>query len=182
MPPQSPIQNQAVVTPLSDKYSVTMKTFLSYGLVVTAVGIAVSVVLSALTPARVTTAQSFSFGGAIFGIIFQGIAWIVCGLLFAALFTIVRDIIKGIPGLNTVINSTYDLLWKPYLAFNVITFIFAVLAIFGITTFLTGSTAVAGGLLFVRFIVTTVGFAVNLYTYNWFAKLVSQKLASYYPW
>jgi hypothetical protein len=182
MPPQPPIQNQVVVAPLSDKYSVTVKTFLSYGLVVTAVGIAVSVVLSALTPARVATAQTFSFGGAIFGIIFQGIAWIVCGLLFAALFTIMRDIIKGIPGLNTIINSTYDLIWKPYLFFNVITFVFGILALFGLTTFLVGGAATAGGMLFVRFIVTTVGFAVNLYAYNWFAKLVSQKLASYYPW
>ncbi|NBX87780.1 MAG: hypothetical protein EBQ97_04575 [Bacteroidetes bacterium] len=186
MPPQQPIQNQApvaapAVTPLPDKFTVTIKTFLTYGLVVTAVSIVLSSLFIPFSPS-LAGANVFSFGAVIFGIIFQGIAWIVIGLLFAVLFPFVRDVIKGIPGLNAVITSTYDLLWKPYLFLNVVFFLFGLLAVFGISTFARGNPAAGLGAILFAFITSVISLIVNLYAYNWFAKTVSNKLAAYYPW
>lgn len=183
MPPQQPLQQPNLVAQTQNKFIETAKVFVSYGARVSAITTVVAFISAIVLSSIAAVPQPYLIGAMVIAYIISLIFWYIGGLVFATVYGFVGTIVKGIPIVNSYIKSAFDLLWKPYLIITVISFIFSLLGTLGLTAGNSAIAAIQGaGLVGITLIISAVNTAVNLYTFHWFSKNVTEKLSAFYPW
>ncbi len=207
MPPQENTNTQAPVTPpvvsqtppvtpasstprstfsmdsmtKNKKFMDTIKTFVIYGAIVSVANCAVGIVISMLHFSG--SYETVNVAVLVMSLITGAILGAICGALFFFFFGPVHNWIKNNSFLSSYIHDIFSLFWKPFLVGIVISAAFSLLSILGlgasIATLSGGYAVVSIGSLFIGWI---IAFAANIAIYYLYAKTISSKLSSHYPW
>lgn len=163
------------------KLMATIKTFVLYGTIVYVINAIVDMMLSTLHFSY--GFAPFSIGVIIAAVIFGIIGFAIGAVIFYFIYDPIHNWVKRTPFLSKYIHDMFTLFWKPYLVVFVIMAVFGLLGMLGLgaaavaTT--SGYAAASFGTLFIGWLISL---AVQIAVYYWYAKSVSAKLTSYYPW
>ena len=207
MPPQDTTNTQAPVTPpvasqtppvaptpstpspafamdslMKDKkFMDTVKTFATYGAIVSVANVAIGIVLSAFHFAG--SYSPLSVVALVMAFIMGAIAGAIGGALFFFFYGPIHNWVKANAFLSRYIHDMFSLFWKPFLVGTVLSAVSGLLGILGmgasIAVLSAGYAAVSTGSLFIGWI---VAFAAHIVIYYFYSKAVSSKLIPLYPW
>ena len=202
MPPQDVTNNSAPASPVppvnptptspnpispmdslmkNKKFMDTVKAFAIYGAIVSVVNSAVDMVISVFHFSGIY--NSISITGLIGALIMGAVGGIIGGALFFFFFEPAHNWIKTNAFLSHYIHDVFTLFWKPSLVGIVISAALGLLSILGLGGVAVGlyaGYAVAGiASLFVGWVIVLI---VHVAVYYFYAKSISSKISSYYPW
>ena len=174
MPPQNNDQIAPSVESLQNNQKLleTVKTFATYGFVVYLVSTIVNIIFSVLGWS--VHYSAFNIGALVVSLIAGTIGFAIAGAIFCFLYDPIHNWVKGSVFLSRHIYDLFTLFWKPYIVGTVISAIFGLLAILGLSV----SLSISAGL----FIGWVISLVVHIIVYYWYSKKVSAKLAPLYPW
>ena len=175
--PPTPLLNNTQPAPVfqldsltkNQKFMETVKAFANYGTILSVAKWLVSSFSTTLLGHYYYSSFNLALiiPVAIYALIYSALG----GVAFYFLFTYVRDFIKDSAFLSKHIYSIFTLFWIPTLVGSVIMAIFAILPV--LATIFLG---------FGLFLSIIISFVANLVLYYFYAKTVSAKIQSYYPW
>ena len=161
----------------NQKLKETIKTFAIYGTIMWVVSAVAGMVIASLNFADYY--NPFSVGALIYVIIYGVIGSAIGGLIFYYIYDPVHNWVKQSQFLSRYIHDMFTLFWRPFLVVTVITAIYNLLHLLGLGAVTAGYFAVSIGSLLVGWVIALV---VRIAVYYWYAKTISAKLTSLYPW
>jgi hypothetical protein len=125
----------------------------------------------------------FNVMGLIMAVIIGVVAGAVGGAIFYFLYDPLHNWVKSVALLSKYIHDMFTLFWIPSLVGSIISGAFGLLGLLSVGVVVVGlagtyGAASIGG----AFIGVVISFAAHLAVYYFYAKAVSAKLTSYYPW
>ncbi len=184
-PPQQNQPNSQAFNPDSltknPKFMITVKTFAIYVPIVTIANFIVGIITAGLRYSFY--AGIFSVPALIMAIIFGVISGAIGGAIFYFIYDPIKKWVKSVAFLAKYIHNMFELFWIPSLVGSIIGGILGLLGLMSLSAVTIGvlgayGAANVGG----AFIGVVIGFVANLVIYYFYAKAVSQKLESLYPW
>lgn len=121
-------------------------------------------------------------------IVYVIVTGLVCGVLGGLIFYFFYDKIKGfiktIPFVSTYLKNMFTFIWIPALVGEIISTAFAIIPLLGVSSssmmrLIYGYSGVNPFSIITSILISSV---VSLVAYFFYAKKVSEKLGSYYPW
>lgn len=182
-PPQPYNPNPVPVSPINNlqknpKFLITIKTIAIYGTLAWLISAIAGIILSSFSFSAYY--NPFSVGSLISALISGIIGSVIAGAVFYFIYDPIHNWVKGNSFLSKYIHNMFTLFWKPYLVGIIISGILCLLGLFSLSAIAVGAFGPVGfGGLFIGWIIS---FVVNVAVYYWYAKTVSAKLESYYPW
>ena len=148
----------------------TVKTFAIYGTVLAVARTLINYLASSVF---------FHVGGYSLNIAGVLVSTVISGLIFSAIggvifyfvFDWIKGFIKGSAFLSKYINNLFTFFWIPTLVGSVVVFILAALPLLSLLS-----------LGIIILVSVAISLVTNLALYYFYAKTVSAKLQSYYPW
>ncbi|MCX6724123.1 MAG: hypothetical protein NT155_03085 [Candidatus Staskawiczbacteria bacterium] len=163
------------------KLITTVKTFAIYAPVLSVVSFVVGVVTSGFRYSFYL--GMFSVPALIMAIISGVIGGAIGGIIFFFIYDPVHSWVKRTPFLAKYIHNMFELFWIPSLVFSIIGGAFGLLGLLSLGAV---SVGIMGGYGAVSvggaFIGVIISLAANLVVYYFYAKMISAKLESMYPW
>ena len=145
----------------------TIKTFAIYGAILYVVNSAVGMIVSSLHFSAYYYGGGFSISVLINAIVTGAIGFAIGGAVFSFIYDPIKNWVKGNAFLSKYIHDMFTLFWKPYLVGFIIYAIFGLVAVLSLPGFFVG---------------WLIGSVVGVGVYYWYAKTISSKLSSLYPW